>query len=193
MKISQHTVRDVFDFSSVGLHLYLTFIWKKKKKIQVLAGVVAQDEFRVDIMPIATALKRLLKFSGFRCCRSTEEMLCSVAGLKCMERLKSKIGWGIQTQNDAEEFGDVFPEEEKQRSWTSLKELLLTTVQQRVFLTFWQECHHFPYIQNVKWTCLMSVRPFSPTYQRLPPRGQDWQDMLSLQCVLGLPPGSLAR
>lgn len=26
MKISQHTVRDVFDFSSVGLHLYLTFI-----------------------------------------------------------------------------------------------------------------------------------------------------------------------
>lgn len=30
MKISQHTVRDVFDFSSVGLHLYLTFIWNKK-------------------------------------------------------------------------------------------------------------------------------------------------------------------
>lgn len=95
MKISQHTVKDVFDFSSVGLHLYLTFIWKKKNK-EYRSWEVSSHQTSSDIMPVATALKRLLRFSGFRCCRSTEETLCSVAGLKCMERLKSKIGWGIQ-------------------------------------------------------------------------------------------------
>lgn len=95
MKISQHTVKDVFDFSSVGLHLYLTFIWKKKNK-EYRSWQVSSHQTSSDIMPVATALKRLLRFSGFRCCRSTEETLCSVAGLKCMERLKSKIGWGIQ-------------------------------------------------------------------------------------------------
>lgn len=181
MKISQHTIRDVFDFSSVGLHLYLTFIWKKKK------GVVTR---RVQSrQPVATALKCLLRFSGFRCCRFTEEMLCNVAGLKCMERLKSKIGWGIQTGC--------------RRIWRCFSRRGKTTI---VNVTEGAASDHSSGCSSPSGKSTITFLAYRMWNERAScpsvhfllligdsPWGQDWQDMLSLQCVLGLPQGSLAR
>lgn len=142
-----------------------------------------------DIMPVATALKRLLRFSGFRCCRSTEETLCSVAGLKCMERLKSKIGWGIQAgcRRIWRGFSQKRKNNDRERHWRSCFWSLCSSgcsspsgKSAITFLTYrmWNERASCPSVHF-----LLLIRDPPPH----PPRGQDWQDMLSLQCVLGLP------
>lgn len=64
-----------------------------------------------DIMPVATALKRLLRFSGFSCCRSTEETLYSVAG--CWFKVQVEVQNWLRDTNGIQKNLEMFFQKRK--------------------------------------------------------------------------------